>query len=227
MGTIRFLFTAAMLLAGCSETVTRAENPHILAMGDSLLAWHRAEGKSISDAVERKLGQSVIDRSTIGARFNYILPITGSLGLNISKQYIPGNWDWVILNGGGNDLWFGCGCIACDDTIDRLISEDGRTGNIPKTIKRIRATGTRIIFVGYLHNPGQFSVIDHCRDEGIKFEERVAKIAAEGDGVYYLKLSDMVPMGDLSYHSIDRIHPSVKATAAIGNLIAGIIQNEN
>jgi hypothetical protein len=36
----------------------------------------------------------------------------------------------------------------------------------------------------------------------------------------------MVPHGDLSYHAIDRIHPSVKASREIGARVARIISAE-
>jgi len=42
--------------------------------------------------------------------------------------------------------------------------------------------------------------------------------------VYFLSLVDLVPYGDRSYHAIDMIHPSIKGSKAIGDLVANIIQ---
>ena len=120
-----WLVFIAALLSGCSEAVTKDSPARILMMGDSLFAWNRASGRSIADYMERSLREPVIDRSLVGARVRYALPISGSLGMNISKQFRYRDWDWVVLNGGGNDLWFGCGCVACDGKINRMVSASG------------------------------------------------------------------------------------------------------
>ncbi len=220
------LIALTIFLFGCGETVPRTQNPGILSMGDSLLAWNSFSGHSVSDAIESNLGELVVDRSVIGAGFLYNLPISGAAGLNIAKQYRPGSWDWIILNGGGNDLWFRCGCNRCDRTIERMISKDGQSGEIPNLVFRLRATGARVIYVGYLHSPGAYSIVDRCKDEVTELESRIAILAKEEKGTYYLKLADLVPKGDLSYHDVDRIHPSIKASAEIGMLVSRIISRQ-
>ena len=210
---------------GCAESVKREPNPRILAMGDSLLAWNKVSGRSITNIVEKSLSESVVDRSVIGARMIYNLPISGAMGLSIGSQYRPGNWEWIILSGGGNDLWFGCGCNRCDRMIDRLISKNGQSGSIPKLISKLRKPGARVIYVGYLRSPGVNSLIETCKSEGDELERRVANYASNSDGVYYLSLTRMVPDGDRSYHAFDMIHPSVKASAAIGELVAATIRS--
>lgn len=222
---ILLLIALPFFLFACTESVSRNPNSRILAMGDSLLAAHQITNQSITHAVEKELGEQITDRSVMGARILYSLPISGSMGLNISKQYKPGNWNWVILNGGGNDLWLGCGCILCSRKIDKLISNDGRSGEIPELVSNLRGTGARVIYVGYLRSPGVPSPIDHCRDEGDEFERRINTFAKRDDGVYFLSLADLVPLGDRSYHGIDMIHPSIKASKEIGELVAKIINN--
>ncbi len=218
------LLVAMTMLVSCGEAVRKGETARILAMGDSMLAWHGGTGHSISDSVEHILGEPVIDRSVVGARMIYKLPISGSMGLNISKQYQPGAWKWVILNGGGNDLWFGCGCTRCDRKMGRLISSDGSAGTVVDMVSGLRATGARVIYLGYLRSPGVRSWIDHCRDEGNEFERRLALMAARDSGVHFISLADLVPHGDRSYHAADMIHPSVKASRAIAARIAAVIR---
>ena len=192
-------------------------------MGDSLLASNTLTGRSVSDAIEDALGEQVVDRSVPGASILYSLPITGSMGLNIGKQYSPGNWDWIVLNGGGNDLVFGCGCNNCAGRMEWMISGDGQMGEIPDLVTKLRGTGARVIYVGYLRSPGVGSMIESCRDEGDNFEARIDQMASGMDGVYFLSIADMVPFGDRSYHGLDMIHPSVKASTRIGQMVAGII----
>ncbi|KAB7616359.1 SGNH/GDSL hydrolase family protein [Amylibacter sp. SFDW26] len=192
-------------------------------MGDSLLAWHKLTGRSITQVAGKELDISITDRSLSGARMIYKLPITGTVGFSIPRQYTSGEWDWVILTGGGNDLWLGCGCTRCNRKLNKLISEDTQTGAIPKLVSKLRKKDTKVIYVGYLRTPGQGSPIDHCRDEGDILESRISALAKHDDGVHFLSLKKLVPNGDLSYHAADRIHPSVKASKEIGKLVADII----
>jgi len=216
----------AVLLSGCAGPQPSSENARILAMGDSLMAWNSISRKSISDTVAETLGEPVVNRSVSAARIIYHLPVSGSAGMNIRKQYKAGNWDWIIVNGGGNDLWLGCGCFACDRKLDKLISKDGRKGAIPGMLSQFRQTGAKVIYVGYLRSPGVGSAIEHCREEGDILEQRIAELAETDSGIYFLSLHDLVPHGDRSYHAFDMIHPSIKASTAIGNKIAQIIQGE-
>ncbi len=223
MGRMYFLRLVAffVLLAGSAQG---ADTSRILLMGDSLMAVHRLSNQAISDGVARALGSSVTDRSTLGARIIYGLPITGSMGMNIGKQFRGGDWDWIIVNGGGNDILFGCGCKACERKITKLISQGGDDGRIPKMVGDLRKSGARVIYLGYLRSPGVGSPIENCRDEGDLLEQRIAAMAQLDPGVFFLSLSDLVPYGDRSFHAADMIHPSVKASTAIGNLLAGLIR---
>ena len=223
-----FLWFPAVLLilAGCGQRVPGDTEARILMMGDSMLATHSLTGRSVSHIVEARIGEKVIDCAVPGARMIYALPITGAAGLNIPKQYRPGKWDWVVLNGGGNDLLLGCGCMFCNRKMEQLISEDGRRGAIPGFVSRLRQDGAQVLYVGYLRLPGLASPIKHCREEGDELEARIARLAELDAGVHFLSLADLVPHGDGSYHALDRIHPSVKGSAAIGKRIASMIKPE-
>ncbi|MBT0959312.1 SGNH/GDSL hydrolase family protein [Alphaproteobacteria bacterium KMM 3653] len=226
-----FLFLLSLgVLWGCAEPVTRADTnggegqARILTMGDSLLASHGISGRAVSDVLEAQLGEPVIDRSVLGARVIYKLPISGSAGLNIGQQFRPGDWDWIVLNGGGNDLWLGCGCSRCERKVEKLISEDGKSGAIPQMLARLRGTGAKVVYVGYLRSPGVPSPIDSCREVGDLLEGRIAAAAQADAGLYFVSLADLVPEGDRSFHGLDMIHPSAKASAAIAGRIARVIR---
>lgn len=190
------------------------------------MAWNNISNQSIPDSIAKRLGEPVVDRSVSAARIIYHLPISGSAGLNIGKQYKTGDWDWIIVNGGGNDLWLGCGCIACNRKLDKLISADGRKGAIPGMLSDLRQTGAQVIYVGYLRSPGVGSPIEHCRTEGDILEQRITHLADLDSGIHFLSLRDLVPNGDRSYHALDMIHPSIKASTEIGNRVAEIIQGK-
>lgn len=219
------LFGLLAFLAACGEPVPSDSTARLLLMGDSLLASNGAQGKAVADVLEDNLGQEVIDRSVPAARYFYKLPISGAAGLRLPAQYRAGTWDWVILNGGGNDLLFGCGCGPCGGVLNRLVSPDGRSGTIPAFVNDIRQTGARVIYVGYLRNPGTATPIRGCRPHGDELDRRLTRMASLDPGVTFLPLSDLVPHGDWSWHQIDRIHPSEKASAAIAARIARVIQS--
>lgn len=213
------LLMVLMLLS----TPVGADQARILAIGDSFFATYSQSDRSIPDVVAHELGQRVTNRSVMGARMIYKLPLTGAMGFNIARQYRPGPWKWVIMNGGGNDLWLGCNCSRCDRKMTKMISKDGTRGEIPSLVSKIRSGGAQVIYVGYLRSPGRGSPIEHCRDEGDELDARIARMAQRDQGVWFVPMADMVPYGDRSFHAADMIHPSHKGAAAVSKRVAKII----
>lgn len=195
----------------------------VLVMGDSFMTTNGSADQSFSHVLSELLDTRVKSTAMSGARMLYALPITGSLGMNISKQYRQGQWDIVVMNGGGNDLWMGCGCYRCERKMEKLISPDGLRGAIPSTIARARNAGAHVIYVGYLRSPGRGSPIEACRPFGDKMEARIAKLAELDRGFTFVSLADMVPYGDGSFHAFDMIHPSPKGSAAAAKRVQDAI----
>ena len=215
-------------LAACGESIATSETQpaRILVMGDSMMAWNRPVGGQVARALSARLGQGVDDRSVIGARHFYPLPATGAAGLRISAQARGGPYDWVVLNGGGNDLLFSCGCGACTNTMNQLVSEDGSTGAIPTLVAQLRASGARVIHTGYMRTKGVRSIVRGCRPLGDELERRLARMAARDPGVWFVNLANLVEVeGDTSLHSGDLVHPSVKGSARIAERVAKVIQS--
>jgi len=227
MKTLQIL---ALFLVVCGLTPTSAQaetgksGDRILVIGDSLIASHSVSGRGIADRLERFLKTPVKDNSVAGARMIYKLPITGAMGLSIPRQFREENWDWVVINGGGNDIWLGCGCNRCDHKINRMITANGRKGVIPGLVSRIRKSGARVLYLGYLRSPGFGSPIENCKDEGDELEARIARLAALDKGIFFHSISDLVPPGDLSFHAFDRIHPSLKGSTEIARRLANVIR---
>ena len=220
MVRVIFAFLLLGLLSACGETVPTGSKARILLLGDSLMATNRGSGLAVANALEKELGEDVIARSVAGARYFYALPISGAAGMRITEQFTPGPWALVVMNGGGNDLLFNCGCGKCDDQLSRLISPDGTKGAIPEFVVRIRATGAQVLYTGYLRTPGFQSPIENCGRIGNEMDRRLTKMAASDKGVRFVSLASVVPSGDTSYHQTDRIHPSPKGGAAIAKTIA-------
>ena len=221
---ITLALLALALLFGCGEPVSQAADARVLVVGDSMFATNRANNKAVADVLEAELGAKVLDRSVIAARYFHALPISGAAGLRLTSQYREGEWDWVVMNGGGNDLLLGCGCGLCQGVLDRLVTEDGRGGAIPSYIARIRAGGARVVYAGYLRNPGMGTPIKHCGPAGNELDRRLTLMAGFDAGVTFVPMADLVPYRDASYHGIDRIHPSFKGSEGIGRRIAAVIK---
>ncbi|WP_372884098.1 SGNH/GDSL hydrolase family protein [Shimia sp.] len=219
------LISTLILIAVPAQSQEQA--PRILAMGDSLMAWHSVTGRSVGHVLAKELGEPVATHAVSGARILYALPISGAIGLKIAKQYRPGDWDWIVLNGGGNDLWMGCGCHKCERRMGRMISEDGRRGAIPHLVSTLLGSGAKVIYVGYLRSPGAWSPIEACRDEGEEFEARLAALSKLLPDMHFLSLADLVPHGDRSYHGLDMVHPSYKASREIAGMVAEVIRRHD
>lgn len=210
---MRFILIILAAFVAATSSAS-AQEARIQLLGDSLMATHVLTGRAIPNVLERTLGEKVENRS-----------ITGAMIRGISRQYAPGaNLDWVVLNGGGNDMWLGCGCNDCDARMAQVITPDGARGILPDLVSRIRRDGAQVLYVGYLRSPGFGSPIEHCRDEGDEMERRVSAMARSMDGVWLLSNKELVPSGDTSFHSFDRIHPSVKGSRVIGQRVAAVIK---
>jgi acyl-CoA thioesterase I len=208
-------FLCLFLLLGCAEPVPGDGKARILMVGDSMFATGKTTGRGVGDVIQAALGLPVIDRSIAGSRYFNGLPLTA--------QFRPGDWDVIVVNGGGNDLLFGCGCGQCDDVLDRLIRADGRAGAIPSFVFEMRKTGAQIVYAGYMRNPGTSTPIKACGPAGNELDRRMAELAKLEPALTFIPMSDLVPYGDLSYHGIDRIHPSRKGSREIGLRLARVI----
>ena len=221
---LRLLPAIALVFAALSLPATA--QPRILTIGDSMMAAHSISGRAIPHYLAKALKAKVSNRSVTGARMIYKLPLTGAMGFSIPKQFRGETWDWVVINGGGNDLWLGCGCHRCERKLNKLISTKGNAGEIPRLVARIRKTGAKVLYVGYLRSPGVGSPIESCKDDGDILEDRLAAMAKLDSGIHFLSNKDLVPHGDRSFHGIDMIHPSLKGSREIAMRIARYIAKQ-
>ena len=202
-------------------TVAELLTGPIVAIGDSIMAWNDGQEvrASIPAVAGRRLSVDVENRA-VGSSF-FLDPAEG-----IPTQYVGGEWSWLLLNGGGNDLNETCGCDVCAQTLDELVSVDGQTGAIARFVDQVRALGVKVAFVGYYDLPeGAFFGFDACDDELEVLRSRVSRLAAARDGVIYVDARDAVSAADLTFYSEDRVHPSIAGSAAVGELVAERILN--
>ena len=197
-----------LLLAACAAP-QRAEIT-MLAVGDSVLAWNRLSGGDIPRVAAAATGRAVDNRSAIGARF---------LG-GIPDQYRNGPWDWVIVNGGANDLRGTCGCDGCDDTLDALIAPDGQGGAMADFARSVAAQGHGVVLLGYYGTSVAGGPFAACGDELTELSRRLALLAKGDPAIIFVDARSAIDPYDLSLYARDLAHPSSAGAALIGRQIA-------
>ena len=105
------------------------------------MEWNIGNG-SIPEVVGELLGQPAYNARNIGGS----MMSTGE-DWSIPNQYDSGNWDWVIVDGGANDLNELCGCGPCE-TVQADIADAYRS-----LVESIRAEDIRVVIWGLLVSP--------------------------------------------------------------------------
>lgn len=217
---IRFFVVIALMLSACAPSVQKSGD--ILVLGDSVMAWNGARGASIPHALENQLDRTVTSRAVVGAKFSNSSPIASAVGLDIQQQLLKGRWNWIVLDGGANDLGFhDCGCGACLHVVDQLIDKTGRAGAIPSFLTQLRSTGAQVIWLGYYHSPG--AAFKGCRDDLVEMEQRIAHLAATIPTLHFVDGEDVINRNDPSHFARDNTHPSAKGSALLAKQIASVI----
>jgi lysophospholipase L1-like esterase len=198
----------------------------ILAVGDSFFEYNALQQASIPDVLGETIGISVVNAAMSGAYFANPDPAAGADGLDVRSQYREGDWEWVVVTGGGNDLNDLCGCGECVDVLDALIAADGLSGEIPDFVKGIAADGIDVMLVGYYEVPSDADYgFDQCGDEFSELSTRLEVIADSTDGVWFVSAADVVTADETSAYANDRVHPSIAGSKLIGEHIAAAMQN--
>lgn len=216
------LLPLLLLLASCGGAPSR-QSADILMIGDSVLAWNRFGGQDVGSQLGTALGREVVKRATPGARLQ---PgrVAALAGLDIPRQLGDGRWNWVVVNGGANDLASSCGCGGCEAQIDALISPSGETGTIPALIARARASGAQVLWAGYYQAPR--SSFGACRPALDELERRIATHAAARPGVHFIDMEEALDPETPGTLAADRTHPSPAGSRLVAELLAGqITQN--
>ena len=105
-----------LVLAACSDTADGGDGSEtdsestVLAVGDSFFDYNALQQASIPDVLGKTIGITVINAATSGAYFANPDPAAAADGLDVRSQHQDGDWEWVVVTGGGNDRLDRCGC---------------------------------------------------------------------------------------------------------------------
>lgn len=212
-----------LCLVQFGQPATANDPRRVLVMGDSLLDWNRTRGQSIPQVMARKTGWDVSIKSASGASM-YRSGATENPRAVIPTQYEDGKWDWVVLNGGANDLFSKCGCRRCANVLDRIIAPDGKSGIMVDLVRRAHADGAGVVMVGYLGNPRP-NLFNRCRTAVFEMVRRQKLLADLLPDVIYLSSRDAVDINRRGSFALDGVHPSARSSRRIGTYLAQTLVN--
>ncbi|MDD9715938.1 SGNH/GDSL hydrolase family protein [Dinoroseobacter sp. PD6] len=208
----------ALALAWSGLAAPASASPRIQVIGDSVMTWNGA--LAIPAHVAQILGEPVDNNARAGARLRRSTLFVRA----VENQYQNGDWDWVIMNGGANDLNRDCGCNRCEAEVDAMVSADGTRGTWPDLVRGVLAEGARrVLIVGYYGPTGLGGRTDRCADELRVVDARLARFAAEREDVFFVDADPVMGPQTPEFFARDNIHPNARGAAAIGALIAAEI----
>jgi len=208
-----------LLLVLMNHGCGRALEGDILVIGDSVFAFHAEDDRGIANVIEDELGREVADASVSGA----YLTADGD-GDDIRAQYEDGDWTWLVMDGGGNDVNDECSCTSCESNIDDLISTDGASGALPAFAAPILDSGVRIAFMGYYTVPDTAQFGFHlCNDEITLFRERLVQWADAEPTVIFVDAAEVMSPDGRENYAEDNVHPSVSGSRTLGTHLAEAI----
>lgn len=216
------LSALVLALAGCGDeedTESREvpEGASIIVLGDSIMEWNLDQGASIPDVIGDTLGREVFNAAVSGATMR------GGDDA-IPGQYEPGAWDWVVFDGGGNDVNDACGCGDCDAVMDEILTADGQSGIARDLASRALGDGARVMVVGYMDVPpdAEFG-FDRCGSWLSEQNARWQVLADSDPDIFFVSAADVVQADDTELYDVDRVHPSVEGSRVVGEYVADAI----
>jgi hypothetical protein len=208
------------LLSACTDVTPRGGGD-ILVLGDSVMAWNGSQ--AIPEVIEATLDRPVTSKAVPGAQFDNPSGVFGAVGFDVRRQFPGGQWNWIVLNGGANDLSNDCSCGACASAVSALAAPGGAGGSIPAFMSRLRAqTGAQVLWMGYYKGNGRGS-FEGCRPSLVELERRIAAFAATREGIYFIDSEAVIDPSNPGHFAPDNNHPSVTGSALIGRQLARFI----
>merc|ERR1719321_1232406 len=195
-------------------------NGRYIAIGDSMMAANKRVGKSISEVMAKKLGISGEDNAQGGAA---VLQAKGGRP-PIPDQYVATNWEYVIMNGGINDLGGKCG--NGDEgmaVVDQIVSADASSGAFVDIVNQAQGYGSQVVLVSYPFPVMPQKGYWRCEREVLELTRRYRLLAEGRDGVGMVDSSDYMIAGDAIFFADDGSHPSETGSEVVGLAVAELL----
>ena len=209
-----------LIFLACTEPYRGdIDNAEIYAVGDSVLDWNVGEG-SVPEVVGETLDRPTYNAAIGGSHF-----LDDEEQEGIPAQYEDGEWQWLLMDGGANDLNDRCGCSDCDDVLDSIISADGTQGAMADFATSVADSGVQVLIMGYYRIPEDAPDFEGCNAIIPELSQRQASLAALHDGITFADASSVLDGEDLAMYDEDMIHPSLQGCQTLGTFLAEAIQS--
>ena len=224
MDTQRALLITLVLLlssiAGCfgseqeleEEFDLNTEERTLLGMGDSVMEWNREDASTIPEVVGEEAGFAVLNNAESGAKVieeSYAIP----------SQFVEQNWDWVIINGGANDV-----DGYCDEdegaVLDAIISDDVSQGDMVDLVNKVSTFAKHVMLASYYDIPSDSESMVGCEAVMEEMELRYEALANTLPNVHFFDMGDAITPSNREYYDEDLLHPSPDGCVAIGMMMA-------
>ena len=202
-------------ITGCTQ-VERGSltDAKIYAIGDSIFEWNLSDQLSAPQEVGRILNQPVYNAAISGSQ------MTDDSESSIPNQYVSGEWDWIVMDGGANDLNNLCECDDCSTVQDQIESE------LTTFVTDRRSEDINIVIWGYYDLPSNARYgFDRCSDSLAELRQRQKALADTDPGILFVDGSLDITGEDLTFFDRDKVHPSTEGSTLIGSQIAQAIQD--
>ncbi|MEM7158808.1 MAG: SGNH/GDSL hydrolase family protein [Myxococcota bacterium] len=198
---------------GCEviEALPEPERFHLI--GDSVFVSNVDECADVGDFVGRTFGERVEVQAVGGTEL-------GGGKDGIPGQYIPGGWEWVIVDGGANDLGNICDCDCSAEQLDALASADASEGLMVELVDQIVGDGSQVVLLGY-YEAMPDSEFGPCIDEQTILSDRYAAIADARPEVVFVDGRELMdPESTPVAYQEDGVHPSPTGSALLADGIS-------
>lgn len=163
---------ALAALAGCAPAIGGSSprpSAGLVAVGDGVLAAYADAGASVAHVAGGRLGAKVRVDARPGARL-------------LADPIAPPAGDgWLVVSAGAADLSAECGCRACWDTLDRLLTVDAQQGALVELVDRSVRAGRKVALVST--PPGPEPAARACNAHQATLAARARALAEGRDDV--------------------------------------------
>lgn len=214
-----WLAGGGLLLGGCSaddaalpgaDEVATAE---VVLLGDSMLAYWRAQGDDVGSVLGASLGRRVA---------NLAVPGAAVLDGDVPSQAPDAQHAWTVLQGGANDL-----VGVCDgdwrEVVDRLVGVEGDGALVDLARGRTVGPGSRVALLGYHRVRPDARFYTACGPAFDLLDARLAALAADEPAMVFVPASDAFEVDDPGWFAPDGYHPSPRGSAELARRLAAAI----
>jgi hypothetical protein len=188
-------------------------------MGDSVFDWNGETCSDVGDVISFARGERIRDRAVGGTWLDH------PDDEDILSSYVSGDWRWVILDGGANDLNEGCGCDCPDSVLDGLIGPGLDSGAMPQLTQLALDDGAEVLLLGY-YEPQPGSEFESCLDELEILSARYSALAEATPGLTFVDARDLLsPATSPEAYSADGIHLSELGSERVAQALLELMQD--